>query len=374
MYNISMSDNHSINRKNKIIETSVIGIAVNIALVIIKTIFGMIAGSIAILLDALNNLTDVVSSVVTIVGLRLSSKKPDEDHPLGHGRIEYISAVVVAIIIIYAGATAGIESLRKILHPTATEYSAYTIIMLLITIVAKCLLGSFVKERGKKYGSPALAASGQDAINDCIVSVAVLFSAIVALTIGIELDAFIGLFIAFWIIKAGMELLVDDMKDILGRRADRELADSIKKFIAGYSDVLDVHDLVLHNYGPEGLIGSVVIDVDSNMTANAIYTVTHLIKDDVLDKFDVILSAIGICVVNSENLEMQGEIIRRLEHIDGILQVHGIHIDKEERIIDLDIIISFDDPYPDATLDHARMHLIESYPGYKIDIHSDMDI
>ena len=369
-----MEDNNYLKRNNKIIKTSVIGIAVNIALVIIKTIFGLLAGSIAILLDALNNLTDVISSVITIIGLKMSAKKPDEDHPMGHGRIEYISAVIVAIIIIYAGVTAGIESFKKILHPTVTEYTAYTIIMLLITITAKCLLGRFVKSRGKEYGSPALVASGQDAINDCIVSIAVLFSAAVALLTGLQLDACIGLFIAFWIAKAGFELLVDDMKDILGRRADRELSEAIREFIAGFDKVMDVHDLVLHNYGPERFIGSVVIDVDSNMSANEIYTITHLLKDEVLDQFNVILSAVGICVISSESLDMREEIIRRIEHIDGILQVHGIHIDKEEHIIDLDIIISFDDPYPDATIDHARMHLTESYPEYKIDIHSDMDM
>ncbi|WP_026527849.1 cation diffusion facilitator family transporter [Butyrivibrio sp. VCD2006] len=369
-----MNENNNLVRNNKIIETSIIGIAVNIVLVIIKTIFGMIAGSIAILLDALNNLTDVVSSVVTIIGLKMSSKKPDEDHPMGHGRIEYISAVVVAIIIIYAGVTACIESVKKILHPTVTVYTAYTIVMLIITIITKCLLGRFVKNRGKEFGSPALVASGQDAMNDSLISVAVLFSAIVALIFGIQLDAYIGLIIAFCIINAGLELLVDDMKDILGRRADRALADRIKEFVSGYDNVLDVHDLVLHNYGPERFIGSVVIDVDSNLTANEIYNVTHLIKDDVLDQFDVILSAIGICAINAENLGMRDEIIRRIEHIDGILQVHGIHIDTEDKLIDLDIITSFDTPYPDAIIDHAMMHLTESYPDYKIDIHLDNDV
>lgn len=362
------------NRNKKILDTSIIGILVNVALVIIKSIFGLLAGSIAMLLDALNNLTDVVSSVVTIIGLKLAEKRPDEDHPMGHGRIEYISAVIVAIIIIYAGATAGFESIKKIINPAATNYTGFTIAILLITIITKCLLGRFVKKRGVQYNSPALVASGQDAINDCVVSVAVLLSAILSILANIQVDAFIGLFIAIWITKAGFELLIDDMDDILGRRADRELADNIKNYIADFEEVLDVHDLVLHNYGPDRFIGSVVIDVDSSMTADNIYTISHYIKDDVLDAYNVILSAIGICVVNSETNDMREEIIRRLEHIDGILQVHGIHIDKEKKQIDLDIIISFDTPYPDATLDHARMHLTESYPDYEIDIHSDRDI
>ncbi len=374
LYNISMENEKTKLRYKKILHTSLIGILVNIGLVIIKSIFGVMAGSIAMLMDALNNLTDVVSSVVTIAGLKLSEKAPDEDHPMGHGRIEYISAVIVAIIIIYAGATAGFESIKKILKPTVTNYSGYSILILLITIFTKYSLGNFVKHRGEENSSPALIASGQDAINDCMISLAVLVSAILSIFAHIQIDAYIGLLIALCIIKAGFELLLDDMNDILGKRADRELADRLKAYISGFEEVLDVHDLVLHNYGPERLIGSVVIDVDSNMTANEIYKISHHIKDDVLDAYNIILSAIGICVVNSESNDMRDEIIRRLEHIDGILQVHGVHIDIEEKSIDLDVIVSFDAQYPDAVVDHARMHLTESYPDYTIDIHSDRDM
>lgn len=371
LYNICMENKNKI-RNNIIIKTSIIGILVNVGLVIVKSVFGLLAGSIAMLLDALNNLTDVISSIVTIIGLKMSEKRPDEDHPMGHGRIEYISAVIVAIIIIYAGATAGIESIKKIFDFHKANYSVHTIAILFITIAAKCILGSFVKKRGKTYNSPALVASGQDAINDCIVSATVLISAFLSIFANVHIDAFIGLFISLCIIRGGFELLIDDLKDILGRRADRELENQIKKYIASFSDVLDVHDLILHNYGPERLIGSVVIDVDSQMTADSIYTISHNIRDDILDAYNVILSAIGICVVNSESNDMRDEIVRRLEHIDGILQVHGIHIDKEKKIIDLDIIISLTTTYPDAILDHARMHLTESYPEYSIDIHSDM--
>lgn len=361
-------------RTKNIINTSIIGIVVNICLVILKSIFGMMAGSIAMLLDALNNLTDVTSSVVTIIGLNWSKKQPDEEHPMGHGRIEYISAIIVSIIIIYAGASAGLESINKIFNPMNTDYRGYTIIMVIISIITKCILGSFVKKRGELNKSPALIASGQDAINDCIVSVAVLISALLSVFANIHIDAFIGLLISLWIMKSGFELFLEDLKDILGRRADRTLAKQIISYINSFDEVEDVHDLVLHNYGPDRFIGSVVIDVDENMTATNIYTISHYIKDDVLDAYNVILSAIGICVVSSTTKDMREEIIRRLEHIDGILQVHGIHIDNEKHLIDLDIIISFDDPYPDATLDHAYMHMAESFPEYTIDIHSDRDI
>ncbi len=365
---------HKSNRGQKIIQTSLIGIIVNVGLVIVKSLFGLLAGSIALLLDALNNLTDVISSVVTIVGYRMANKKPDEDHPLGHGRIEYISAVIVAVIILYAGITALYESVQKIIHPTDTVYSIYTVIMLIATIITKLLLGMFVKARGEKYTSSALVASGLDAINDGYVSCTVLFSAILYLLFGLQIDAIVGLLISLCIIKSGTELLIDDLKDILGRRASRELTNEIKDFIKQDDSVIDVHDLVLHNYGPERFVGSVIVDIDSTMTADDIDIMSHRIKSNVIDSFGVILNGIGICSQNSMHHDMRNEIVRRLEHIDNILQVHGIHIDENNHLVDLDIIIDFADKYPELTLDHARMHLTEAFPDYSFNIHRDSDI
>lgn len=365
---------HKINRQNVIVKASLVGIVVNIFLVIIKAILGMIAGSIAILLDALNNLTDVVSSVVTIVGLFFASKKPDKDHPLGHGRFEYISAGIVAIIIIYAGITAAREAFEKLLDPTETVYSIYTIIMLVATIITKFILGNYVKDRGEKYSSSALVASGLDAINDACVSCTVLLSAILYIFAHVQIDAVVGLLISVLIIRAGIELLIDDLKDIIGRSPEREFTDSIKELIREDESVIDVHDLMLHNYGPQRFLGSVVVDIDANMSADEIDRMSHRIKDAVLEKYDVILNGIGICSMNSKHHDMRLEITRRLEHIDHIIQVHGIHIDEEKKSVDLDLIIDFDDKYPDLTLDHALMHLTEAFPDYTFKIHKDSDI
>ncbi len=369
-----LSMEHKTHRQNKIIKTSVIGIIVNICLVIVKTIFGILAGSIAIILDALNNLTDVVSSVVTIIGLRLSSKKPDHDHPMGHGRLEYISAIVVAIIILYAGLTALLESIKKIFDSGETIYSIYTLIMLITTIIVKFCLGFYVKNQGKKYTSPALMASGLDAINDAYVSCTVLVSAMLYFLFGIQVDSFIGVLISLCIIKSGYDLLIEDIKDILGRRADREMISKIKEYIHREKAVLEVHDLLLHNYGPEKYVGSVVVDVDSQMTADEIDEMSHRIKDSVLEEFGVMLNSIGICSQNSVSRDMKLEIIRRLSHIDNILQVHGVHIEKGSKLVSMDIIIDFDDKYPELTLDHAKMHLEEAFPDYTFDLHLDADV
>jgi len=366
--------NNTNNRDKKIVHTSIISIVANLILVMCKAVVGFLSGSIAIVLDALNNLTDAVSSIITIIGLLLASKKPDEDHPMGHGRIEYLSAIIVSIIVIYAGMTACFEAIKKIFEPTQTNYSVYTILILVFTIVTKCVLGTYVKNRGKMYNSPALVGSGVDALNDCLVSVAVLVSTVIYMTMHIQLDAIVGLLIAILIMRSGFELLFDDLNDILGRRLDRSFTDKIIEEISKNENVLSVHDLILHNYGPSRYIGSVEVDIDSKMTASDISIMTQDLKRDINQKFGVTLSSIGTCSYDEETKAMRLEIEKRLEHIESIIQVHGIYIDSKKKQVYLDVVTSFDDKYPEETGAHAQMHLEEAFPEYTFIIHRDLDI
>ena len=362
------------NRDKKVIQTSILTIAANMFLVLAKVAAGILSGSIAIVVDALNNFTDAVSSIVTIIGLYFASKKPDKDHPLGHGRIEYLSAIIVAIIVIYAGLTAAIESISKILHPEITEYTAFTVVVLVITIAAKFILGNFVKKQGETLDSPALEGSGVDAINDAYVSAAVLISAAIYMTLNIQLDAYVGLVISIIIMASGIELLIDDIGDILGKRLDRSIINSVNETILNDDAVLGVHDLILHNYGPNRNIGTVIVDVDSDMRAADIDLMTRRIQGVILQEYNVYLSSIGICSMDKAHNEMRTEIEKRLSHIDHIMQIHGISIDSDNKMVDLDLVIDFDDKYPDQTMYHARMHLIEAFPDYTFCIHRDADI
>ena len=215
-------------REKIIIRTSIVGIIVNILLAAFKAFVGLAANSIAVVLDAVNNLSDALSSVITIIGARLATKKPDREHPLGHGRVEYLSAMIVSAIVLYAGVTSLVESVKKIITPETPDYSTASLVIIAVAVAAKVLLGRYVKAQGKKADSGALIASGTDAISDAALSLAVFISAILFITTGISLEAYVGVVISLFIIKAGFEMIQDTIKDILGRRADAEVSVLIK--------------------------------------------------------------------------------------------------------------------------------------------------
>ena len=212
----------SVTREKAIVKTSIIGVVTNVLLAVFKAIVGMVSHSIAVTLDAVNNLSDALSSVITIVGAKLGAKKPNKKHPLGYGRIEYLSSMLVAAIVLYAGITSLVESVKKIISPETPDYSTVSLIIIAVAIVVKLVLGQYVKKQGKKHNSGALVASGSDALFDAVLSASVLASAAVYLIWHISLEAYVGVIIAVIIIKAGVEMMIETLNDILGKRSDRE--------------------------------------------------------------------------------------------------------------------------------------------------------
>ena len=204
------------NREKVIVQTSIIGILANLFLAGFKAGVGLLSNSISITLDAVNNLTDALSSVITIVGTRL-------EHPLGHGRIEYLTASVISLLVLYAGFTSLIESGKKILHPEEPSYSMISLVIIFVAVLVKFFLSRFVKRRGEKVNSQNLIASGEDAGNDAILSLSVFLSALFFRFTGISLEAYVGVVISFFILKAGWELLQETLSQILGARADSNL-------------------------------------------------------------------------------------------------------------------------------------------------------
>ena len=258
--------NEQTNREKTIIRTSIIGIAVNVLLAAFKAAVGLLSNSIAVVLDAVNNLSDALSSVITIGGAKLAGKRPDREHPLGHGRIEYISALIVAAIVLYAGITSLIESVKKIIEPSAPAYSTVSLIIIAVAVIAKVLLGRYVKKKGEETHSGALVASGTDAISDAALSLAVLLTALLYTFKGISLEAYVGVVISGFIIKAGIEMISDTVKDILGRRTDAEVSQRIKEIISTEPEVLGAYDLFVHDYGPGRAYASVHVELPDSMT------------------------------------------------------------------------------------------------------------
>ena len=331
------------NRSQEIIRTSWIGIAANVLLSVFKAIVGILAGSVAIVMDAVNNLSDALSSVITIVGTKLSLRPADRKHPFGFGRIEYFSAIIIAVIVLSAGITSFIESVKKIFDPAEPEYTTMTLVVIVVAIVIKLILGQYVKRKGEQLKSDALIASGSDALFDAVITLATLISAGVMLLWGISLDGILGALISVVIIKAGIEMLASPVNELLGTSISADFAKQIQKEVSDYDGVHGVFDLILHNYGPNVKIGSLHINVYDTMSAHDIHGLTRSISTRMYDKYGIIMTVGVYAVATGENhlAELQSKVMQTLAAHKNIVQVHGFYYSEKNKYLSVDIIPDF---------------------------------
>lgn len=363
-------------RDKVIIRTSIIGIVTNVLLAAFKAVVGLLSNSIAVTLDAVNNLSDALSSVVTIIGAKLAGKAPDKKHPLGYGRIEYLSSMIVAAIVLYAGITSLVESVKKIFNPEEAEYSVVSLVIIAVAIVVKLLLGRFVKGQGKKVNSGALVASGSDASFDAILSASVLATALLFLLTGLSLEAYVGVVIAGFIVKAGIEMLIDTLDDILGRRADPETSREIKRLLTEEPEILGAYDLILNNYGPDKNLASVHLELPDTMTVEELDELTRRVEQKVYKATGVILIGVGAYSHNTGNDEaaqIRDAVREKVLAHDWALQFHGFYIDVEKKTMRFDVVFSFDID-PKEGLARLREELAAAWPDYAVQITPDVDI
>ena len=360
-----------------IIKTSTIGIIANILLAAFKALAGLLAHSIAMTLDSVNNLTDAISSIVTLVGTSLAGRAPDKEHPLGHGRIEYLAQTIVAAIILYAGISSLVESVKKIIHPDTTNYSFVTFTVLIVAIIVKLILGTYTGRVGKAMNSGSLSASGKDAMFDAVISTSVLASAIINIVFGLNLEAYVGVAIAIIIIKSGIDTIREGMNEIIGIRISPEISQAVKKTICEDERVIGAYDLVLNNYGPELLVGSVHVEIDDRMTATEIDAMERDIAEKVYAKHHIIMTAVGIYAQNKKNPDVEHvrTIIKNLaEGHDGVIQIHGFFMDPVRKKMRFDLIIDFAIKDRDALYEHIYNDVQNEYPDYDLKITLDSDI
>ena len=365
----------SVKREKAIVKTSVIGIITNVFLAGFKAFVGLVSNSIAVILDAVNNLSDALSSVVTIIGAKLGAKMPNKKHPLGYGRVEYLSSMIVAAIVLYAGITSAVESVKKIISPEAADYSVVSLIIISVAIVVKLILGQYVKRQGKKHNSGALVASGSDALFDAVLSASVLASAIVYLVWNISLEAYVGVIISAFIIKAGFEMMIDTVNDILGKRSDKEETDKIKSLICEEPEVRGAYDLILFNYGPEKNYASVHIELPDTMSVDEVDRVTRRIETKVYRETGIILTGIGIYSYNTssdEATKMRNCVQETVLAHDWALQLHGFYADIKNKTMRFDVVLSFDIGRAEA-LCILTKEVQSLFPDYTLQIVPDID-
>lgn len=363
-------------REKAIVKTSILGIAANLLLVGFKAFVGLVSNSIAVILDAVNNLSDALSSVVTIIGAKLGAKQPNKKHPLGYGRIEYLSSMIVAAIVLYAGITSAVESVKKIISPETADYNTVSLIIISVAIAVKLILGQYVKRQGKKHNSGALVASGSDALFDAVLSASVLASAIVYLAWDISLEAYVGVIISAFIVKAGIEMMVDTVNDILGKRSDKEETDRIKNLICEEPEVRGAYDLILFNYGPEKNYASVHVELPDTLSVDDIDKLTRRIETKVYREAGVILTGIGVYSYNTSDDEvakMRNAVSETVLAHDWALQLHGFYADTGKKTMRFDVVLSFDIDRAEA-LRILTKEIKELLPDYTLQIVPDIDV
>lgn len=362
-------------RSRKIIRTSMIGILVNLVLVAFKATIGIITGSVAIFMDAINNLSDALSSAITIVGAKLAGKAPDKKHPYGYGQIEYVSSITVAVIILLAGVTSFRSSLDKIIRPEPARYTVASLIVIAAAVFVKYNLGSYVKKQGEKYHSESLIASGTDAMFDSVISFSTLIAALVTLLFAVSIEGWLGIVIAVLIFKAGIEILLDSLNSIIGERVDSSLATELKNRICEYPQINGAYDLILHRYGPERIIGSVHIEVADDLTAREIHSLSRSISEDLYIDYGIILT-VGIYASNTANglyAQMKSKLSELIGNYPEILQMHGFYADEDKNTVSFDLIIDFKSERKQQIKDEILQGMSETYPEYRFNAILDND-
>ncbi|MCR5145024.1 MAG: cation diffusion facilitator family transporter [Lachnospiraceae bacterium] len=363
-------------RNKEIVKVSIYGIISNVVLAVFKAIVGVVSNSIAVTLDALNNLSDALASVITIVATVLSGKQPDKKHPLGYGRIEYLSGMIVAALVLYAGITAAVESVKKIMHPEAAEYSIVSLVIIAVAVVVKFVMGKLISAKGKKLNSSSLVATGADASFDSILSLSVFITALIYIKFGVSLEAYVGVIIAVIIIKSGIDMMRDTVDEILGQRVEKDMALKIKSILSEEEVVRGAYDLFINNYGPNKNYASVHIELPDTMTVDEVDVLTRKLQVKVYKETGVILTGVGVYSYNTtddEVAQLRNDIAHMVMAHDWALQMHGFYADMEKKQIRFDVVFSFDIPSYEG-VEILKKELEDTFTDYTIQISPDIDV
>lgn len=364
----------SLEQRNKeVTHISFVGIIANVALAATKLIAGLTTHSIAFVLDAVNSLTDAFASIVTIIGTKLAAMRPSREHPYGYGRVEYITSIVIAAIILAAGAMSLWESAKKILHPSEPTYTTLALIIMMATVVVKIIIGIYFRRRGKAIDSQPLVASGVDALYDALLTTGTVVSAIFCMATHIDIDGWVGAVISIFIIKAGFDILKDAMSTIIGERPDPSLVHSIKTCVNDHEGVLGVYDMFLDSFGPNDYVAALNIEVPDDMTAHEIHDLSRHIKEEIKDKYNCTLT-IGVYATNmtGDYAPIRNKLMTEAAKYPEVIQIHGFYVDVADAIVDFDIVVDFH--ADDAKIRNAIVKAMkEDFPAYTFNVVLDSD-
>ena len=361
-------------RHEKIIKISLIGVAVNAGLAAVKILVGIATQSIAISNDGINDLTDTCSSLLTAAGTKLSVRRPDRKHPFGYGRVEYLTSLVVAFLIGVVGVLAFRGAIATIVGGIRAHYGALDLILLTVALLVKLCLGFFLRAMGKKTDSIALIGSGTDALADGSITSCTIVSALLNLFFGLHIESYLAIVVSVFILKAGVELLAESLNPIIGERESTEVMKELRGEVMQHPEVLGVYDIILNNYGHGKKIGSLHIEVDDDMTAAQIHRLTRRVTEEIFAKYGILLT-IGIYASNTRDPEaarLFDTILNVCRKQEGIVQVHGFFADWERKCVSFDMVTDFRSDGQKLRAEVLK-ELKESCPALRFDVALDVD-
>lgn len=332
----------------------IVGIICNLLLSILKFIVGTVSNSVSITADATNNIADAGSSIITLVGFRLSEKPADEDHPYGHARIEYVTGLIISFLILLIGYDILKSSVNKIIHPEESVFSWVTVIILISSIIVKLWLSRFNKVLGKQIKSTALEATAADSRNDCISTAAVLIATIISHFTSLNLDGFMGVGVAIFILISGIGLVKETIGPLLGQAPSKEMYEKIEQKILSYENVLGVHDLLVHSYGPGSYFASAHIEMDAKIDVLVCHDIMDKIERDFSKQLNIHLVVhLDPTVLDCEETNELKEVVREILYdIDPIITFHDFRVvvgDKAKNVL-FDIVVPPSYKYTDKEL------------------------
>lgn len=347
----------------------IVGICFNLILFTIKALAGLFSHSIAITADAFNNLSDAASSIITLVGFRMAGQKPDSDHPFGHGRIEYISGLLVSILIVLMGFELVKSSVSKIFHPEAPDYSPVIIGILIFSILVKCYMALYNRRIGTRISSVAMKATAIDSLSDMVATTVVLIGTIVSATSGIIIDGYCGVLVGMFILYSGFVAAKDTISPLLGQPPEPEFVKQINDIVLSYDAVTGIHDLIVHNYGPGRTLISLHAEVPADGNILTLHDTIDTIEHELRSKLNcnAVIHMDPVSTNDPKTLSLKAEVNTYLDQIDPKLSMHDFRIVQGPTHTNLifDIVVPYDYPVSDQeVVDSVTKRIQTNHPDF----------
>lgn len=357
-------------REGTVVTVSGLNILVNLIFAAIKVVIGLAVSSIAIVSEGVNNATDSATSLITIVGTKLSAKHPTEKHPFGFGRIEYLTSLLISVLILFTGAELMESSVKRIFEPQEMSISYVTMAIIAVSALVKLALGLYTIKEGRRVDSSSLVALGTECRSDSVVSVITLVTALVFLVFHVSLDAYAGIIMSLIVLKAGFEVLKETLSDILGQAGEKELAQELYRIIRAEPLVLNAADMMLHNYGPDAYSGSVNVEIDHSKTVGEVYAALHELQLRIMHEKHITM-VFGIYAVDKDHKEIRqlreqvAAFVREQKHVTSY---HALYIHPNGKDLYVDLVVDYDLADWEALRKEFTAYMAELYPDKHLEL------